>query len=52
MGKEFFLKIHQGYEKCEKLDFMKNRFIRIDANRDISVIADEIMSHVQAFPSF
>jgi thymidylate kinase len=46
MGKDFFLSIIRGYEKCEKLDIMKNRFIRIDANRDKEAIFDDILSQL------
>lgn len=31
MGKSFFESIVHGYDKCEKLDLLKDRFIRIDA---------------------
>jgi dTMP kinase len=31
MGKVFFEKIVLGYEKCEKLEIMRNKFYRIDA---------------------
>ncbi len=31
-GKEFYEAIVRGYEKCEKYDELKSKFIRIDAN--------------------
>jgi len=46
MGKDFFENIVLGYEKCEKLDIMKNRFIRIDANRDPDSIFQDILSKI------
>ena len=46
MGKDFFLSIAQGYEKCEKLDIMKNRFKRIDANRNKEEILSDILSKI------
>ncbi len=46
MWKDFFQKIVLGYEKCEKLDIMKNRFIRIDANRDPESIFQDIFSKI------
>jgi dTMP kinase len=47
MWKDFFQKIVLGYEKCEKLDIMKNRFIRIDANRDPESIFQDIFSKIR-----
>lgn len=51
MGRDFFVKIHSGYEKCEKLDLMKNRFIRIDANHEKDAIFAEIQKHIQVLLS-
>lgn len=47
MGKEFFEKIVYGYKKCEKLEILKNRFIMIDANRDMESIFQDIISHLR-----
>ncbi len=44
MGKDFFVSIKRGYDKCEKLEIMKNRFIRIDANRNKEEILEDILS--------
>ena len=44
MGKDFFTRIKHGYDKCEKLEIMKNRFIRINANRPIEQIFEDILS--------
>ena len=44
MGKDFFVSIKRGYDKCEKLEIMKNRFIRIDANRSVETIFEDILS--------
>ena len=46
MGKTFFESIVQGYDKCEKLDLLKNRFIRIDASRDIDDIFADVLSKI------
>jgi thymidylate kinase len=46
MGKDFFDKIVSGYEKCEKLEMMKKRFIRIDSNRDPESIFQDIISKI------
>ena len=43
MGKEFFETISRGYDKCEKLDIVKNRFIRIDASRPEEEIFERIL---------
>ena len=42
MGSDFFRSIARGYDKCEKLDIMKNRFIRIDASGSQEEIFDRI----------
>ena len=47
MGKAFFESIVQGYDKCEKLDLLKNRFIRIDASRDIDDIFADVLSKIK-----
>ena len=44
MGKDFFTRIKHGYDKCEKLEIMENRFIRINANRPIEQIFEDILS--------
>lgn len=44
MWKPFFEKIIYGYEKCEKLDIMKNRFIRIDANGTEEEVFENILN--------
>ena len=44
MGKDFFTRIKHGYDKCEKLEMMKNRFIRIDANKSVDELFLDITS--------
>jgi thymidylate kinase len=46
MGKEFFDKIVLGYEKCEKLEIMKNRFIRIDAMGNQDQIFQKVVTQL------
>lgn len=46
MGKEFFQSIAYGYDKCEKLEIMKNRFIRIDARGTQDEIFQDILTKV------
>jgi len=47
MGKDFFDKIVRGYEKCEKLEIMKNRFFTIDGAGS----EDEVFQRIlQVFP--
>jgi len=43
MWKEFFQSIVRGYDKCEKLEIMKNRFIRIDASGTQDEIFQKIL---------
>lgn len=40
--KDFFEKIIHGYEKCEKLEIMKNRFFRIDASGNEHEVFEKI----------
>lgn len=47
MGKEFFQSIARGYDKCEKLDIMKNRFIRIDATGSQEEIFERIIQQLK-----
>jgi thymidylate kinase len=47
MGKEFFQAIARGYDKCEKLDIMKNRFIRIDASGSQEEIFERIINQLK-----
>ncbi|MBP6981382.1 dTMP kinase [Candidatus Gracilibacteria bacterium] len=47
LGKSFFESIVQGYDKCEKLDILKNRFFRIDARRNMEDISLDIYSKIQ-----
>jgi len=47
MGKDFFDKIVLGYEKCEKLEIMKNRFISIDASWTQEEIFAKILSKLE-----
>lgn len=47
LGKSFFESIVQGYDKCEKLDILKNRFFRIDARRNMEDISFDIYSKIQ-----
>ncbi len=44
MGKSFFEHIIEWYEKCEKLEIMKNRYIRIDARGS----EDEVFARIQS----
>lgn len=46
MGREFFQSIVRGYDKCEKLEIMKNRFIRIDASGTQDEIFERICSYL------
>ena len=46
MGKEFFQSIVRGYDKCEKLEIMENRFIRIDASGTQDEIFQDILTKV------
>jgi thymidylate kinase len=43
MGADFFRSIAHGYDKCEKLDIMKNRFIRIDASGSENEVFESIV---------
>jgi dTMP kinase len=43
MGKEFFESIVRGYDMCEKLDIMKNRFIRVDAKGTQEEVFERIL---------
>jgi hypothetical protein len=43
MGKSFFEAIVHGYEKCEKLEIMRNKFYRIDARRSQDEISQTIL---------
>jgi thymidylate kinase len=47
MGKEFFESIARGYDKCEKLDIMKYRFIRIDATGSQEEIFERIIQQLK-----
>ena len=47
MGKQFFESIARGYDKCEKLDIMKNRFIRIDATGPEEEIFERIIQKLK-----
>lgn len=42
MGRQFYMDIAEGYNKCEKLGILENRFMRINANRSEEEIFDEI----------
>lgn len=44
MGKDFFERIIEWYEKCEKLEIMKNRYIRIDAHGS----EDDVFARIQS----
>lgn len=46
MGKEFFEKIVLGYEKCEKLEIMKNRFICIDSSGSEEEVFERITKYL------
>jgi dTMP kinase len=46
MDKGFFEAIVRGYDKCEKLDIMKNRFVRIDANGSEEEIFERILKEI------
>jgi dTMP kinase len=47
MGADFFRSIARGYDKCEKLDIMKNRFIRIDASGSQEEIFERIVKQLK-----
>ena len=47
MGADFFRSIARGYDRCEKLDIMKNRFIRIDAIGTQDEIFDRIIQQLK-----
>ncbi|MBC7503968.1 dTMP kinase [Candidatus Gracilibacteria bacterium] len=47
MGSDFFHSIVRGYDKCEKLDIMKNRFIRIDASGSQQEIFERIVQKIK-----
>ena len=47
MGKEFFESIIYGYEECEKLEIMKNRFIRVDASGDEDEVFRRILEKLK-----
>lgn len=44
MWKDFFQKIIEWYEKCEKLEIMKNRFIRVNANGTEDEVFERIIT--------
>jgi dTMP kinase len=46
MDKVFFQAIVRGYDKCEKLDIMKNRFVRIDANGSEEEVFERILTNL------
>ncbi len=47
--KQFYEKIIRWYEKCEKLEIMKNRFFRIDANGSENEVFERIISFLISF---
>ncbi len=47
MGKDFFQEIVLGYEKCEKLEIMRNKFHRIDATGTQDEIFQNIISYIK-----
>ncbi len=47
MGSDFFHSIARGYDKCEKLDIMKNRFVRIDASGSQEGIFEQIIQQLK-----
>ena len=42
-GRDFYEAIIRGYEKCEKLEIMKNRFVRIDARGSEEEVFERIV---------
>lgn len=48
LWKPFFLSVIRGYEKCEKLYIMRNRFIRIDA----SGMEDDVFRKIVPYITF
>ncbi len=42
-GKAFYEKITEGYNMCEQLEIMRNRFIRIDANGSADEVFEKIL---------
>lgn len=47
MWKVFFESISTGYDKCEKLELLKDRFIRIDANGTQEEIFENILKKIK-----
>lgn len=47
MGSDFFHSIVRGYDKCEELDILKNKFIRIDASGNEEDVFKEIISKLK-----
>ena len=45
-GREFYSSILRGYDKCEKLEIMKNRFFRIDANGSEEEVFEKIIQYI------
>lgn len=43
MGRQFFMDTAEGYNKCEKLDIMAGRFMRIDGNQHPDDVFDDIV---------
>ncbi len=41
--RDFYEAIVRGYEKCEKMDIMRNRFVRIDANESEEEVFGRIL---------
>ncbi len=46
-NKNFYEAIIRGYEKCEKYDELKNRFIRIDANGSEEEVFERIVKQLK-----
>ncbi len=46
MGNKFFESIILGYEECEKLEIMRNRFIRIDASGAEEEVFEKILKEL------
>ena len=42
MGRQFFMDTARGYDKCEQLDIMQGRFVRINGNRHQDDVFNEI----------
>ena len=47
-GRDFYEKITLWYAKCETLDIVKGKFVKIDANKDEEAVFQQILSLIEA----